>query len=256
MLIRFEGTFSEMGIDIIETIKHFGGDRIHFVHFRDVIGDKFNFTEVFQDEGQTDMYLALKTWREVGFKGPIRPDHVPLLAGEEPHSVGDKAKGYFSGKASGYTMLGRLYAVGYMRGLLEAVFHETSGVGSLWMMRHGQRYDHVSPKWRETAARPYDSPLTERGFEDAKKTAKYFKGNGIQLTHILVSPYLRALQTATEIANVLNLPLLVEYGLSEYLDPNANTPITTTPSFNIHNLKSQFPKIDTNYISVFGKIQS
>jgi len=38
--------------------------------------------------------------------------------------VGEKAAGYFSGKASGYTMMGRLFAVGYMRGLIEAVTDE------------------------------------------------------------------------------------------------------------------------------------
>ena len=36
----------------------------------------------------------------------MRPDHVPVLVGEEGES--------------GYTMLGRLFAVGYMRGLIEA----------------------------------------------------------------------------------------------------------------------------------------
>jgi len=118
-----QGTFSEMGVDIPKTIKHFG-DRIHFVHFRDVIGDAHDFVETFQDEGQTNMLEAMRAYRDIGFKGPIRPDHVPLLSGEEGHTTGDKAKGYFSGKASGYTMMGRLFAVGYMRGLIEAVLDE------------------------------------------------------------------------------------------------------------------------------------
>jgi mannonate dehydratase len=53
----------------------------------------------------------------------MRPDHVPLMPGiEEGHDTHFKAKGYFSGKASGYTMMGRLFAVGYMRGLMDAVF--------------------------------------------------------------------------------------------------------------------------------------
>jgi mannonate dehydratase len=38
----------------------------------------------------------------------MRPDHVPQLEGEED---GDP----------GYTMLGRLFAVGYMRGLMHAL---------------------------------------------------------------------------------------------------------------------------------------
>lgn len=46
------------------------------------------------------------------------------MAGEEGHQVGEKAVGYFSGKASGYTMMGRLFACGYMRGLIEACQQE------------------------------------------------------------------------------------------------------------------------------------
>eukprot|EP01114_Cavostelium_apophysatum_P001394 TRINITY_DN11200_c0_g1_i1.p1 TRINITY_DN11200_c0_g1~~TRINITY_DN11200_c0_g1_i1.p1 ORF type:complete len:356 (+),score=57.93 TRINITY_DN11200_c0_g1_i1:99-1166(+) len=118
-----QGTFSEMGVNIPATIRHFG-DKIHFAHFRDVIGTKDHFVETFQDEGQTDMLEAMRSYRDIGFKGPIRPDHVPLLSGEQGHVVGEKAKGYFSGKASGYTMMGRLFAVGYMRGLIEAVLDE------------------------------------------------------------------------------------------------------------------------------------
>jgi D-mannonate dehydratase len=117
--MTMKGTFSEMGIDIPATIRHFGGERIHFVHFRDVIGDSHHFTETFQDEGQTNMLEAMRAWRgegyfvvthniDVGFKGPIRPDHVPLLVGEEGHLVGDKAKGYFSGKASGIILFDTL----------------------------------------------------------------------------------------------------------------------------------------------------
>lgn len=69
------------------------------------------------------MLEMLRVWKEVGYTGPMRPDHVPLLEGETGHPIGDKARGYnVSGPASGYTMMGRLFAVGYMRGLFEAVW--------------------------------------------------------------------------------------------------------------------------------------
>ena len=51
------------------------------------------------------MAEAIRILNEVGFEGPIRPDHVPQLEGE-----GDENPGY--------TMLGRLFAFGYIRGLL------------------------------------------------------------------------------------------------------------------------------------------
>lgn len=101
-----QGTFSEMGVDIPATIRHFG-PRIAYVHFRDVNGTADNFVESFHDNGQTDMFAAMKAYAEVGFSGVMRPDHVPKLDGEEG--------------MDGYTILGRLFAVGYMRGLIDAV---------------------------------------------------------------------------------------------------------------------------------------
>ena len=53
------------------------------------------------------MAAAMRAYREVGFDGPMRPDHVPQLVGEDD---GDP----------GYTMLGRLFAFGYIRGLMHA----------------------------------------------------------------------------------------------------------------------------------------
>jgi mannonate dehydratase len=107
-----QGTFSTMGADIPAEIRRFGAlGKTHFVHFRDVRGTPERFVETFHDDGQTDMYEAMRTHREVGFDGVMRPDHVPTMAGE-------------SNERPGYEMLGRLYAIGYMRGLLEAVNHE------------------------------------------------------------------------------------------------------------------------------------
>lgn len=100
-----QGCFSEMGEDVPAAIRRFGR-HIAFAHFRDVeIGDDgISFHETFQDDGRTDMVEAMRAYKEVGFDGVIRPDHVPMLEGE-------------TGTANGYTMLGRLYAVGYMRGI-------------------------------------------------------------------------------------------------------------------------------------------
>ena len=102
-----QGTFAEMGVDVPSAIRRLG-PHIKYVHFRDIRGTGNRFVETFHDEGQTDMVEAMRAYRDIGFTGPIRPDHVPQLAGEE------------EGEA-GYTMLGRLFAVGYMRGLMQAV---------------------------------------------------------------------------------------------------------------------------------------
>ena len=100
-----QGTFAAMGADIPQTIRRLG-KHIHYVHFRDVRGTRESFVETFHDNGPTDMVAAVKAYREVGFQGPIRPDHVPQLAGEDDGEPG-------------YTMLGRLFAYGYIRALLQ-----------------------------------------------------------------------------------------------------------------------------------------
>jgi len=101
-----QGTFAEMGCDIPATIRRLG-PHIRYVHCRDVRGTAEDFVETFHDNGPTDMAAAVRAYREIGFEGPIRPDHVPQLVGEEDGEPG-------------YTMLGRLFAYGYLRGLMDA----------------------------------------------------------------------------------------------------------------------------------------
>lgn len=104
-----QGNFALMGADIPELIRYFGKRKaIHFVHFRNVKGGKFNFEECFHDEGIIDMYKAMEAYYDIGFRGPIRPDHVPTMAGD-------------SNDFPGYSIIGTLYALGYIRGLAEAV---------------------------------------------------------------------------------------------------------------------------------------
>jgi mannonate dehydratase len=104
-----QGNFSLMGADIPTVVHEFGKRKlIHFVHFRNVRGGKFKFEETFHDEGQIDMYAAMKSYVDIGFRGPIRPDHVPTMAGD-------------SNDHPGYSIIGTLFALGYMRGLMEAI---------------------------------------------------------------------------------------------------------------------------------------
>lgn len=103
-----QGCFSEMCVDIPATVKRFA-DRIAFVHFRDVAGEAGNFYETFHDEGKTDMAAAMNAYLDAGLDVVIRPDHVPIVAGVDPAEAEE-----------GYTMRGRLFAVGYMRGLMHS----------------------------------------------------------------------------------------------------------------------------------------
>ncbi|EMA54308.1 mannonate dehydratase [Halococcus salifodinae] len=105
-----QGNFAAMGADIPEAIRHFG-DRIVFAHFRDVEGDADGFVETWHDDGPTDMVEAMRAYHEVDFDGVIRPDHVPTMAGEQNDNPGYETKG-------------RLFTIGYMKGLLESVEKE------------------------------------------------------------------------------------------------------------------------------------
>jgi mannonate dehydratase len=100
-----QGSFASMGVDVVANIHRFAS-AIKYVHFRDVRGSVPKFQETFHDNGPTNMAACIRAYIELGFDGPIRPDHVPVLHGE-------------STDYAGYTMLGRLHAIGYMQGLIE-----------------------------------------------------------------------------------------------------------------------------------------
>ena len=101
-----QGNFAAMGADIPAAIERFA-DRIHFVHFRDIEGDADQFVETWHDDGPTDMLAAMEAYEEhVGDDVPMRPDHVPTMAGEDNANPG-------------YHTNARLFAIGYMRGLRE-----------------------------------------------------------------------------------------------------------------------------------------
>lgn len=104
-----QGCFSEMGCDIPPTFKHFADqDKVFFAHFRNLRGTRTNFIETFHDDGEVDMYAVMKAFYDADFQYPIRPDHVPTLEGE-------------GSDRPGYTLLGRLHAVGFMQGLMKAI---------------------------------------------------------------------------------------------------------------------------------------
>ncbi len=105
-----QGNFSLMTDDLPEVIREFGRrKRIHFVHLRDVRGTAHRFVETFHDDGPTDLLACLQAYKDVGFEGVLRPDHVPTLEGD-------------SNDQPGYSSIGRLFAIGYIAGLREAVY--------------------------------------------------------------------------------------------------------------------------------------
>lgn len=104
-----QANFKLMGADLVETARHFG-KRIAFIHIRDVEGDKTDFTELFHDQGTTDQFELMRTYRELGLDVPVRGDHVPEMEGDRLLTT-DCIPGYFT--------MGRLFANGYIKALLK-----------------------------------------------------------------------------------------------------------------------------------------
>ncbi len=105
-----QGNFRLMTDDLPAAIRRLGSTgKVFFVHFRDVAGSVEKYVEVFHDEGPTDMLACMEAYREIGFEGVCRPDHVPTVVGDD-------------NSQAGYSMYGRLFAIGYLKGLREAAY--------------------------------------------------------------------------------------------------------------------------------------
>ena len=85
-----QGTVGEMLDDpareIDDVIRWFGSrGKIFNLHFRNIRGRKLSFTETFPEEGDMDMLRSIKIYAEVGYRYMVMPDHVPKIAGRDPH---------------------------------------------------------------------------------------------------------------------------------------------------------------------------
>jgi mannonate dehydratase len=100
-----QGTVAEMSTDphraVMDAIERFG-KRIFMVHFRNIRGGYLDFSEVFPDESDVDMFAALQAYQRAGYQGILCPDHVPV-------SDLDPNRERFMA-----------FALGYTRGLLQA----------------------------------------------------------------------------------------------------------------------------------------
>jgi mannonate dehydratase len=89
------------------------GDRIHFAHCRNVLvtGEKrFHETAHPSRFGSVDMLEVMRALRDVGFRGPMRPDHGRRIWGEPGRP--------------GYGLYDRALGAAYLQGLWEAVSRE------------------------------------------------------------------------------------------------------------------------------------
>jgi broad specificity phosphatase PhoE len=116
---------------------------------------------------------------------------------------------------------------------------------TVWITRHGNRLDFVDPAWFHTAERPYDTPLSPDGIEQAKALATRLQGEGI--AHVFASPFLRTVETAHYVARVLGLLIKVEDGLSEWINPEWFPAMPER--LPLEALTRLFPEVDLGYRS-------
>lgn len=97
------------------------------------------------------------------------------------------------------------------------------------------------------ADRHYDTGLSEEGIKQAIRLGQCLEAEG-SASHVFCSPFLGAVETAHYVCERLDLPILVEQGLSDCLDPSCfpERPVCVP----IGKLVVLFPRIDVRYDSL------
>uniref|UniRef100_A0A6U8M055 Phosphoglycerate mutase n=1 Tax=Emiliania huxleyi TaxID=2903 RepID=A0A6U8M055_EMIHU len=124
---------------------------------------------------------------------------------------------------------------------------------TIYLLRHGDRFDYSIGKdaWvarcRTSASlAPSDPPLSAGGHAQAREVAAHLASVG-RIDMIIVSPYLRTLQTAQPLAHATGLPLCVDFAVAEsHQRPAALPPLDTRLPY--------FPEIDTSYSPLMASV--
>jgi len=100
--------------DLPAMIRRFGA-RIHFAHVRNVVrtGPRA-FYESAHHDGDLDLYNVLAAFHDVGFRGPMRPDHGHRIWNEQS-------------ERPGYYWITRAMGASYLRGIWQAVSGHARG---------------------------------------------------------------------------------------------------------------------------------
>jgi len=148
------------------------------------------------------------------------------------------------------------------------------------VMRHGDRIDNFEPLWAAHAARKWDPPLVDAGKVRAFCTGKKLRHQKFPIHRVFVSPFLRCLQTASEVITALcavdddllhsssenvkidpsKLKVSIEYGLCEMLNSKAirgeMAPKDGNFDFNISECEAKLPAgtVDSTVTRVYQEM--
>lgn len=118
----------------------------------------------------------------------------------------------------------------------------------IWFIRHGQRLDQYKTDWKDYAKDRHNPDLSPLGILQAMKVARRIAREPETVHHLVVSPFLRTLRTASFLAHELKLPICVESGVGEMRArewfPEGDC-ITAPPS----EMREYFPDIHPDYQS-------
>jgi mannonate dehydratase len=110
------GVTREMGEDPVAVCRYLGErDCINHVHFRNVVVRKpyVDYTEVFLDEGQVDMFAVMKELVRLKYPRGLYPEH--------PRAIDiDRARGIRGGYPGGGGLVSLIYNVAYTKAMLQA----------------------------------------------------------------------------------------------------------------------------------------
>lgn len=111
------GVSREMGEDPVEVCRYLGRrDCINHVHFRNVIVRKpyVDYTEVFLDEGQVDLFAVMRELVRQKYPRGLYPEHPRAI---DPDREAGPIRNQYPG---GGGFAGEIYNVGYARAMLQA----------------------------------------------------------------------------------------------------------------------------------------
>ena len=110
------GVTREMSHDPVEVCRYFSErDCINHVHFRNVIVREpyVDYSEVFLDEGQVDMFAVMKELVRQKYPRGLYPEHPRALDIDRERGIGNQYPG-------GGGTVGQIYNVAYTKAMLQA----------------------------------------------------------------------------------------------------------------------------------------
>jgi broad specificity phosphatase PhoE len=127
---------------------------------------------------------------------------------------------------------------------------------SIFIIRHGDRWDYAHPEWKETAERKGDPSLSTLGHRQAREVGQYldqlFVKEGITAEDVTLvsSPFLRCVQTSNELLSEFqhckgdvaeNVSIKPEYSVFEFdlWDDGLHSSLPT-----MKERKNYFPRLD------------